>query len=65
MAFALYSLTTFQLTGYDLETGAVAEGLVLEGHLADDESSPLPLKADIPGHGRPVLRADRPPAAAG
>ena len=49
MAFALYSLTTFQLTGYDLETGAVAEGLVLEGHLADDESSPLPLKADIPG----------------
>ena len=49
MAFALYSLTTFQLTGYDLETGAVAEGLVLEGHLADDESSPLPLKADIRG----------------
>ena len=49
MSFALYSLTTFQLTGYDLETGAVAEGLVLEGHLADDESSPLPLKADVPG----------------
>jgi hypothetical protein len=49
MAFALYSLTTFQLTGYDLETGAVAEGLVLEGHFADDESSPLPLKADIVG----------------
>jgi hypothetical protein len=49
MAFALYSLTTFQLTGYDLETGAVAEGLVLEGHFADDESSPLPLKAEILG----------------
>jgi hypothetical protein len=49
MAFALYSLTTFQLTGYDLETGAVAEGLVLEGHFADDESSPLPLKADVLG----------------
>ena len=49
MALALYSLTTFQLTGYDLETGAVAEGLVLEGHFADDESSPLPLKADIRG----------------
>jgi hypothetical protein len=49
MAFALYSLTTSQLTGYDLETGAVAEGLVLEGHLADDESSPLPLKAALQG----------------
>src|SRR6476469_3629491 len=49
MAFALYSLTTFQLTSYDLETGAVAEGLVLEGHFADDESSPLPLKAEVPG----------------
>jgi hypothetical protein len=49
MAFALYSLTAFQLTGYDLETGAVAEGLVLEGHFADDESSPLPLKAEVPG----------------
>src|SRR3954447_3068525 len=49
MAFALYSLTTFLLTGYDPETGAVAEGLVLEGHLADDESSPLPLEAEIFG----------------
>lgn len=50
-AFALYSATTQPLTGYEPETGAVTEGLVLEGHLWDDESSSLPMKADIPGKG--------------
>jgi hypothetical protein len=51
MAFALYSFSTQRLTGYEPETGAVTEGLVLEGHFWDDESSTLPLKADIPGKG--------------
>ena len=27
MAFALYSLTTFQLTGYDLETGSSSKAI--------------------------------------
>ena len=51
MAFALFSFTTQPLTGYEPETGAVTEGLVLEGHFWDDESSPLPLAADLPGRG--------------
>jgi hypothetical protein len=46
-SFALYSFSTQPLTGYEPETGAVAEGLVLEGHFWDKEDSPLPLKADI------------------
>jgi hypothetical protein len=50
-AFALFSFTTQPLTGYEPETGAVTEGLVLQGHLWDDEGSSLPLKADIPGEG--------------
>ncbi len=50
-SWALFSFTTQPLTGYEPETAAVTEGLVLEGHLYDDESSPLPLKADIPGRG--------------
>jgi hypothetical protein len=49
MSFGLYSFSTQPLTGYEPETGAVAEGLVLEGHLWDKEDSPLPLKADIVG----------------
>ena len=49
MSFALYSFSTQPLTGYEPETGAVTEGLVLEGHFWDDESSPLPMKADIVG----------------
>ena len=49
--FALFAVTTQRLTGYEPETGAVTEGLVLEGHFWDDESSTLPLKADIPGKG--------------
>jgi hypothetical protein len=51
MAFALYSFSTQPLTGYEPETGAVTEGLVLEGHLWDDETSSLPLETDIPGRG--------------
>ncbi len=51
-AFALYSCTTQPLTGYEPETGAVTEGLVLEGHFWDREDPELPkLKADIPGKG--------------
>jgi hypothetical protein len=50
-AWALFSFATQPLTGYEPETGAVTEGLVLEGHLWDDEGSPLPMKADIPGRG--------------
>jgi hypothetical protein len=51
MAFSLYSFGTQRLTGYEPETGAVTEGLVLEGHFWDKEDSTLPLKADIPGKG--------------
>jgi hypothetical protein len=49
MSFALYAFSTQPLTGYEPETGAVTEGLVLEGHLWDKEDSPLPLKADVVG----------------
>jgi hypothetical protein len=50
-SFGLYSFTTQPLAGYEPETGAVAEGLVLQGHLWDDEESPVPLKADFGGRG--------------
>jgi hypothetical protein len=49
--FAAFAVTTQRLTGYEPETGAVTEGLVLEGHFWDKEDSTLPLKADIPGKG--------------
>jgi hypothetical protein len=51
MSFALFSFSTQPLTGYEPETGAVTEGLVLEGHFWDKEDSSLPLKADVPGKG--------------
>jgi hypothetical protein len=51
MAFALFSFTTQQLTGYEPETAAVTEGLVREGHFWDKEDSPLPVNADILGEG--------------
>jgi hypothetical protein len=51
MAFGLFAVTTQALTGYEPETAAVTEGLVLEGHLWDDEGSSLPLSADIVGRG--------------
>ena len=49
MSFALYAFSTQPLTGYEPETGAVTEGLVLEGHFWDKEDSPLPMKADVVG----------------
>ena len=49
MAFALFGFTTQPLTGYEPETAAVTEGLVLEGHLWDKEDSSLPLKANFKG----------------
>jgi len=52
MAFGLFAATTQQLTGYEPETAAVAEGLVLEGQLRDVENAELPsLKADLLGRG--------------
>jgi hypothetical protein len=51
MAFGLFSFATQPLTGYEPETAAVTEGLVLEGHFWDKEDSPLPLKANFPGRG--------------
>jgi hypothetical protein len=51
MAFGLFAFTTQPLTGYEPETAAVTEGLVLEGHFWDKEDSPLPLKANFPGKG--------------
>jgi hypothetical protein len=41
MAFGLFGATTTQLTGYEPETAAVAEGLVLEGHFYETESPPF------------------------
>ena len=63
MAFGLFSFTTQPLTGYEPETAAVTEGLVLEGHFWDEEDSPLPLTADIAGKGGHHYCEDRPPAA--
>ncbi len=52
MAFGLFAATTQQLTGYEPETAAVTEGLVLEGQLRDVEDPALPsLKADLTGRG--------------
>lgn len=51
MTFCLFGFTTQPLTGYEPETAAVTEGLVLEGHLWDDEDSSLPLKANFVGRG--------------
>jgi hypothetical protein len=51
MAFGLFAFTTQPLTGYEPETAAVVEGLVLEGHLQDKEDSALPLKANFVGEG--------------
>jgi hypothetical protein len=52
MAFGLYAFSTQPLTGYEPETGAVTEGLVLEGRFWDRENPELPkLKANIPGKG--------------
>lgn len=41
MAFGLFGATTTQLTGYEPETAAVTEGLVLEGHFYETESPPF------------------------
>jgi hypothetical protein len=41
MAFGLYGATTTQLTGYEPETAAVTEGLVLEGHFYETERPPF------------------------
>jgi hypothetical protein len=52
MAFGLYAATTSQLSGYEPETAAVTEGLVLEGHIRDVDNAALPtLKAELPGKG--------------
>lgn len=51
MAFGLFAFTTQPLTGYEPETAAVVEGLVLDGHLYDKEDSELPLKANFVGEG--------------
>lgn len=41
MAFGLFGATTTQLTGYEPETAAVTEGLVLEGHFYETENPPV------------------------
>src|SRR5213592_3323955 len=40
-AFGLFAATTAPLTGYEDETGAVTEGLVLNGQFWEVEGSPL------------------------
>ena len=50
-AFAFFSATTQELTGYEPETGAVVEGFVLHGHFWDVEDSSLPLQAGFTGRG--------------
>lgn len=51
MSFGLFSFTTQSLAGYEPETAAVTEGLVLEGRPWDDEESTVPLSADFTGRG--------------
>jgi hypothetical protein len=51
MAYGLFSLTTFQLAGYEPETAAVTEGLVREGHFWDKVNSEYPLVAETHGKG--------------
>jgi hypothetical protein len=41
MAFCVFGATTTQFTGYEPETAAVTEGLVLEGHFYETESPPF------------------------
>jgi hypothetical protein len=41
MAFGLFAATTAPLTGYEDETAAVTEGLVLDGHFWENEGSIL------------------------
>lgn len=50
-AFCLFAFTTQPLTGYEPETAAVVEGLVVDGHLWDDRGSELPLQANFAGEG--------------
>lgn len=41
MAFGVYGATTTALTGYEPETAAVTEGLVLKGHFYETENPPF------------------------
>ncbi len=49
-AFGLYGATTTQLTGYEPETAAVTEGLVLEGHFYETPDPPFEGQG-VPGKG--------------
>jgi hypothetical protein len=52
MSFGFYAATTQQLVGYEPETGAITEGLVLEGHFWDVDNAAIPsLEAGFPGRG--------------
>lgn len=50
MAFGLFGATTTELTGYEPETAAIAEGLVLEGHFYETENPPFDGQG-VPGKG--------------
>jgi hypothetical protein len=41
MAFGIFGATTTSLTGYEPETAAVTEGLVLEGHFYETDDPPV------------------------
>lgn len=56
MAFGLFSATTSSLTGYEDETGAVTEGLVVEGHFWELEDSPLKAQGVLGEDGRLYAR---------
>jgi hypothetical protein len=52
MAFGFYSATTSGLVGYEPETGAITEGLVVQGHFWDIQDPVLPsLESGTPGKG--------------
>ncbi len=48
LSFGLFVATTTELTGYEPETAAVTEGLVLDGHFHMTESPPYPA-GGVPG----------------
>jgi hypothetical protein len=60
LTWGIFSVTTQPLTGYEPETAAVAEGLVLEGHLRDDEATTLLTSQTIGRGGRYYARTGLP-----
>ncbi len=57
MAFGIFAATTSGLTGYEPETAAVTEGLVLEGHFYETQDPPVEGQGTIGKGGHLYARA--------